>query len=72
MHTHKGTLPLCVSLCSKDGRVDMVVGVSSTNKGQDQNCSLVSFAVLSLLQFKYLVHFIGNLDNQQASFDEIV
>jgi hypothetical protein len=50
----------------------MVVGVSSTNKGQDQNCSLVSFAVLSLLQFKYLVHFIGNLDNQQASFDEIV
>jgi hypothetical protein len=45
MHTHKGTLPLCVSLWSNDGRVDMVVGLSLTNKGQDKNCSLVSFAI---------------------------
>jgi len=45
MHTHKGILPLCVSLWSEDGRVDMVVGVSLTNKGQNKNCNLVSFAI---------------------------
>jgi hypothetical protein len=45
MHTHKRILPLCVSLWSKDDRVDMVVGVSSANKGQDKNCIIIFFIV---------------------------
>jgi hypothetical protein len=44
----------------------MVVGISSANKGQDKNCSPISFAVQIFGAF-YL-----NLDNQQASFDEII
>jgi hypothetical protein len=66
MHTRKGTLPLCVSLWSE------VVGLIWWLEFLQPIKAKIKIATLFLLQFKSLVHFIRNLDNQQASFDEIV
>jgi hypothetical protein len=71
MHSHRGTLPMCASLWSECGRVDLTGFFDQSKQRlellQPMKAEVKALA-LSLLQFRSLVHCTGNLGNQHAGF----
>ncbi len=71
MHSHRGTLPLCASLWSECGRVDLTGFFDQSKQRLELLHPMkaeVKALALSLLQFRSLVHCTGNLGNQHAGF----